>query len=88
MGKVEPVTLAIPTHTQQWIGKGYSRPQPGKNRNFILLPCPTYFSGSPIGRKKAERGSITGERDGGLGVGVLVRRNVFSETYLASGILE
>ena len=68
-GKVELVTLAIPTHTQPWVGRGCSRPQPGRNRDFTLLLGLTYFSGSPTGKGKAERGSSTGEWGGGLAVG-------------------
>lgn len=63
-GKVELVTLAIPTHTQRWAGTGYSRPQPGRKRDFTLLLGPAYFSGSPIGRGKTARGSSASEWGG------------------------
>ena len=61
---VELVTLAIPTHTQRWAGTGYSRPQPGRKRDFTLLLGPAYFSGSPIGRGKTARGSSASEWGG------------------------
>ena len=83
-GKGELVTLEIPspTNTQRWVGRGRSRPQPEKRGTLFLLLCPTYLSGSPIGRGKAER---MGWGDWEWGA---VRRNVFSETTPASEILE
>lgn len=83
-GKGELVTLEIrsPTNTQRWVGRGCLRPQPGRRGPLFLLLCPTYLSGSPIRRGKAER---TGWGDWEWGA---VRRNVSSGTTPASGILE
>lgn len=79
-----------PGHTRWWVGELF-KCQPEKRGPLVSLLRSTYVSGSPTRGGKAERAGITSGWDGGgtgSGDGLVVRRNVFSETSPASGVLE